>query len=88
MIAAVVALFSVCCTLMAVIGVIFLGISVSFFVEMYLMLSAGVVLAILGAVFLSNLLQKWTKGSIAINQDCAPSAGKQTSKSTQVAHIF
>ena len=88
MIAAVVALFSVCCTFMAAIGVIFLGISVSFIVEMYLMLCAGLVLAILGAVFLSNLLQKWTKGSIAIDKNCAPSAGEQYSTSTKVDHVF
>ena len=88
MIAVVVSLFSVCCTLITAMSVIFLGISVSFIVEMYLMLSAGLVLAILAAVFLSNLLQKWTQGSIAIDQDCAPSAGEQISTSTQVAHIF
>ena len=88
MIAVVVSLFSICCTLITAMSVIFLGISVSFIVEMYLMLSAGVVLAILGAVFVSNLLQKWTKGSIAIDQDFAPSAGEQYSTSTKVDHVF
>jgi hypothetical protein len=88
MIAVVVVLFSVCCTLTTAMSVIFLGISVSFVMEMYLMLSAGVVLAILGAVFLSSLLAKWTQGSIAIDQDCAPSLGEQISTPTKVAHIF
>ena len=86
MIAVVFALFSACCTLIAAISVIFFGVSVSFIVKMYflyLMLNAVVVLTVPGAVFLFNMLQEWTRGSIADGQDSAPSAGKQISGSMQ-----
>jgi hypothetical protein len=88
MFAVVFAIFSACCTLIAAISVIFFGVSVSFIVKMYflyLMLSAVAVPTIPGAVFLFNLLQKWTRGSIADGQDSAPSAGKQISSSMQPA---
>jgi hypothetical protein len=54
-------LFSACCTLLSVISVIFFGVSVSYIVKLYflyLTLTAVMVIAIPGFIFLFDRIQK------------------------------
>ncbi len=80
MVAIVFVVFSAWCTLISAISVIFFGVSVSLIAEMYFLyitLTAVVVLAVPGAIFWLDLLQKWTQGSFAHDQERAPSSGNQ-----------
>jgi hypothetical protein len=67
-------LFSACCTLLSVISVIFFGVSVSYIVKLYflyLTLTAVMVIAILGSIFLFDRIQKGSRA-------CFPSPTETT----------
>ena len=69
------ALFGSSCTFLAVISVIFFGVSVSYIVNLYfvyLTLCAAVVVTALGTKFLLSFFQKWTESLRPVAETTVP----------------
>ena len=75
MVAIVFSLFGVCCTFLAATSVIFIGVSVSYIVNLYFVciaLGAAAVAVTLGTKFLLSIFQKWTESLLPVAETTVP----------------